>query len=310
MIGIFVALIVALGVGGTAVVSDSARPGDTLFGIDQTVENVRISLASKENKNELRIRFAEERIKEVDELKEEDEKINDDTESLTDEQEAEVNLGIEAALELLTDLDEEGDTDDARLQSLAEQLSLYLDNLPADARVQLNDGRLRIKFEGGPEQIKIQEQGENKLKIETQSEEGHLKIEVKNGSIEIKAKAEDEDDSSEGTGKDTDEIEAKILSDKTIVKVEIGDEETTFATSATTREGIIAAIIAKFPNLTSAQVEAVLKIETENGDDDEDSEEDLDDDSDDDSDDDNDDEDEDSSDDEDEDNSGSGSKND
>lgn len=194
MIGIFVAIVLALGVGGTAIVSDSARPGDALFGIDQAVENVRISLAGKENKNELRVRFAEERIKEVDELKEEDKMVNDDTESLTDEQEAKIKIGIEAALELLTDLDEEEDTDDVRLQSLAEQLSLYLNNLPADARVQLSDGRLRIKFEGESEQIKVQEQGENKIQIKNQGEKGGLRIEVKDGLIEIKTKIEDGDD--------------------------------------------------------------------------------------------------------------------
>ena len=51
MIALFIAVLVAVGIGGTAIVSDNARPGDALFGIDQAVENVRISLAGKEKKN-------------------------------------------------------------------------------------------------------------------------------------------------------------------------------------------------------------------------------------------------------------------
>lgn len=65
---IIVALVLALGVGGTVVTADNARPGDVLFGVDQAVERVRISLAGTEKKNDLRIQFAGERIKEVEHL--------------------------------------------------------------------------------------------------------------------------------------------------------------------------------------------------------------------------------------------------
>lgn len=270
MIGLIIVLVMALGVGGTIVASDDARPGDALFKVDQAVENVRISLAGKERKNELRVRFAEERIKEVRELEEEGKIVNGPTESLTVEQEAEVTAGIEFALDLLADLDEIGEVEDVRLEGLADQLSAYLDDLPDDARVQVSDGRLRIKFDNGPEKIEIKGQGEDKTKIEVRTEEGRLRVEVKDGLIEIKTKVEDDE-------KDELEAEAEILSDKTIVEVEVGDEKTTFATSANTREGIIAAIIAKFPNLSADQVRAVLKIETEDSDEDEDLNDDSDD---------------------------------
>jgi hypothetical protein len=65
---LIVALALTLGVGGTVVTADNARPGDTLFGIDQAVENLRLRLSSEEKKNELRIKFAEERVKEIEEL--------------------------------------------------------------------------------------------------------------------------------------------------------------------------------------------------------------------------------------------------
>ena len=69
---LIIALIVALGAGGTIVAADSARPGDMLFGLDRAVENVRVALAQEENKDNLRIRFATERIREVEDLKKED----------------------------------------------------------------------------------------------------------------------------------------------------------------------------------------------------------------------------------------------
>ncbi|MFZ2149749.1 MAG: DUF5667 domain-containing protein [Minisyncoccia bacterium] len=279
MIGLFIVLALALGVGGTAVVSDDARPGDALFGLDRAVENARLSFTSEENKNELRVRFAEERLKEVKELEVEDNDVSDETDEVLDDGDAkdeDVKMGIEYALDLLTDIDEGGEVEDARLATLAAELSAYLDKLPADARVEVSDDKLRIKFDQGPEKIEIKDQGENKSKIEVRTEEGRMRIEVKNGEIEIKTKTEDSG-SWDSLKKGIEEAEAKILSDKTIVEVEVNDEKTTFATSANTKEGIIAAILVKFPTLTAEKIGAVLKIETE---DDEDKVEDSDDDSD------------------------------
>lgn len=59
------------------------------------------------------------------------------------------------------------------------------------------------------------------------------------------------------------EIEADIFSDITTVKVEINDRKNMFTTNSTTREAIIADILAKYPNLTQEQIDSVLKIETE-----------------------------------------------
>lgn len=66
MIPLAIALIVLLGAGGTVAASDDARPGDFLFPLDRGIEEVRLALASDSEKDTLRIRFAEERIKEFD----------------------------------------------------------------------------------------------------------------------------------------------------------------------------------------------------------------------------------------------------
>lgn len=69
MIGGLIALLLVLGGGGTVVASNSAVPGDALFGVDLAVERARISLAtSEEKKNELRLKFAQERIEETEEI--------------------------------------------------------------------------------------------------------------------------------------------------------------------------------------------------------------------------------------------------
>lgn len=254
MIGIFIALAVLLGVGGTVTVADNARPGDTLFEIDQAVEKLRLNIARKENKNELRIKFAEERVREIEDLAQDDDEV---TSSPSAEEQINVKAGIEAALNLLARLEEQ-QGENSRLDDIIGRLNAFITDLPSDVRIKISDNELKIKFENDDSgEVEIKEKSKNgKSKIKIRTDEGRIKIEVENGVLEIKTKL---DDNSDGLA----EVEAEILPDKTIVRVEFNDEETTFTTSATTRETIITAIIAKFPSLTSAQVDAVLEIETE-----------------------------------------------
>lgn len=260
MIGIFIALVVLLGVGGTVTVADSARPGDTLFGIDQAVEKLRINIAREENKNELRIKFAEERVREIEDLVQDD---DDDgapvlTEISTEEQ-ANVSVGIEVALNLLAGLKEQ-QGENPLLDDIVRKLNAYLIDFPSNTRIEVDNDKLQIKFE---------DDKSDDLKIKIKTDEGRIKIEVKDGVLEIKTKLDDDSSEDDNKAVGLEEVEAEILSDKTIIKVEFNDEETTFTTSATSREAIVAAIIVKFPDLTSAQVDAILKIETEDDDSDE-----------------------------------------
>ncbi len=79
MAPIIAAIVLMLGVGGTAAASESARPGDLLFPIDQAIEDVRLALAtSDEAEARLKIVFAEERLAELRSLLEEDNSSNDD----------------------------------------------------------------------------------------------------------------------------------------------------------------------------------------------------------------------------------------
>lgn len=401
---LIVALVLAIGVGGTAVTADNAKPGDTLFGVDRAVENIRLNLASDEKKNELRIKFADERIKEIEdisskdgasmerpaaaEIKEstvteieadvftnetvikieysdkkfvftgesktkaevidlinkefpalskafieskldfeaedrasraDDKKVIGTIASLSAEDKAKVSLGIESALDILASVSAsvEGDAA-AQLKLITDELNDYLDSLPDGARVRLDEDRFRITAGDDGEDddrldVKVDDD-KDKARIDLRSEDGRLRIEIKNGEVEIKAKDDsdddgddDSDDESDDSDDDSDddrprtssgaslEIEADIFTNETVVKVELNDKKTTFTTSADTRAEIIAAVKAKYPDLTEAQISAALEVETEDrsslinditgsiggSDDDEDESEDSDDDSDD-----------------------------
>lgn len=69
MMATLLALVVILGGGGVVAASNASVPGDTLYGIDQAVENIQIKLTSAEDKkSELKLRFAEERLSEVEKV--------------------------------------------------------------------------------------------------------------------------------------------------------------------------------------------------------------------------------------------------
>ena len=69
MIGALIALLILGGGGGVVAASNASVPGDTLFAVDTAVEKVRLNLASNDaKKNELKVKFAEERISEAKEV--------------------------------------------------------------------------------------------------------------------------------------------------------------------------------------------------------------------------------------------------
>ncbi|MDQ1251426.1 MAG: hypothetical protein QG646_505 [Euryarchaeota archaeon] len=69
MIGAILSLVLLLGGGGAVAAANNSVPGDTLFGLDLALEKARVSLANtEEKKNELKVRFAEERINEAENI--------------------------------------------------------------------------------------------------------------------------------------------------------------------------------------------------------------------------------------------------
>lgn len=75
MIPLALIIAVLLGGGVTVAASDDARPGDFLFPVDRAVEDFRLTLSGEKEKEDLRIKFAEERVREFDSIV--DEEIGD-----------------------------------------------------------------------------------------------------------------------------------------------------------------------------------------------------------------------------------------
>ena len=53
---------------GTAFAADGAKPGDVLFPLDRAMENAHLSLVPDDKKDELKVKFALERVDEVKEI--------------------------------------------------------------------------------------------------------------------------------------------------------------------------------------------------------------------------------------------------
>jgi hypothetical protein len=359
MIALIIAVVLAIGTGGTIVVADSAKPGDALFGIDQGVEKIRLSISSDDNKEELKIKFAQERVDELEELVDEAESDDSDTpaminettvteieadvftnetvikieaddetvvfttstktriaivaaintkyptlsktfiegildletknrasteenkndgKKLSDDESEDVRVGLEAALSILTSLRENSDSDDPRIKGLTTAINAIMAKLPSGTEIEIEDDRVKIKIEDEDDEDDddndSEDEEENETKVEIKSESGDIKLEIKNGNLEIKS----EGDSQTSPSKGLEEVEAKVYSDTTVIQVEYNDQKTTFNISGKTKEDVVAAVIAKFPSLTSAQINAVLEFEVEDDDENEDEDDQSDDD--------------------------------
>lgn len=356
---LLIALALSLGIGGTVVTADSAVPGDTLYGLDRAVENLRINIAQKEKKDELRIKFADERVHEIEKIETKEQSVpapasesiteavvtgieadvfTNETivkieysgkkftwvsdaktkeavvdavvakypslsktfvegklsfeiedrssragdkltgDSLSAETRVKVTTGLNTALALLQGVSTTLSGDEAvRLKAITDQLNAYL----ADESLDNDDGEVRIK------------EDDNKTRVELRTEDGRVRVEVKNGELRIKTDDDDDnkgwdnsDDDSDDDSKKDDKsddknslkktvqvsagnvwslgVEADVFTNETVVKVEINKVKNTFTTSAKTKAEIAAAVVAKYPVLTTAKVEAVLDLQIEN----------------------------------------------
>jgi hypothetical protein len=276
MLSIFAVIaVLVLGVSGTVVASNGAKPGDTLFGIDRAVEDIRINMAGDDKKDDLRIAFAEERVQELEDIiKTEDDGSKDDN----GDRSKRVALGIESATSFLESVSAQialSDDKDkaARIEALIKQLSDELGGLSGEISLELqNEDQLQVRFqENNSGSGKSEDNGNSRVEIK--SDDGKLKIEMKDGELRIKNtlfddNSDDSDDDSNSTSSDDNrngfDAEADVFTDKTVVKVEMNDTKTTFTTSSKIKDAVIADILAKFPSLSKAQVEAGLNFQIEN----------------------------------------------
>ena len=143
MLAIFLAVIVAIagGLGGMVFASNSAVPGDALYGVDRTVENIQYGLSGTQGRSTLALRFAQERFDEVNTLMDE----GDDSDELL--------VGLDEAIAAVQAL-----LDDPALSANARTaIQAQLDYLN-ELRAQLDPGtlvELEIETEDGTVQVDI-----------------------------------------------------------------------------------------------------------------------------------------------------------
>lgn len=155
MIGALIALMVILGGGGAVVASNNAVPGDALYGLDLAVEKAKINFAGEsEKKNELRVKFAEERVAEVKSKS----KSEDDSVEIKSEKE---KHDFELSLQSLSDMDGLSGEAQAKLNAAINEIRLILEANP-DSKIKIENGDFKlevkengmVKFESGDDDDK------------------------------------------------------------------------------------------------------------------------------------------------------------
>lgn len=243
MIPLLIGALLFASAGGTVAASNSAVPGDKLYGIDRAVESVRVALAREDSSNELRLRFAEERLLEVQALVERARaKANaTSTDSTSSRQAAtttatttasstatttpgrsgdKVAHGVDVALSYLNEVSAKlaasGNTEAvARLALVIERLENIANN--EDVRVQLKkDGAFKLRLKGvsdssasasSSSDVKINTSG-NKGRIEVREIGEKIRFEIlNNGDMKVKSQTDidNEDDDDEDEDEDDDD---------------------------------------------------------------------------------------------------------
>ncbi len=235
-----IALIVALIFGGsvaTVVASDSAKPGDLLFPLDRAIENIQIKFSSDEKKDELKLKFAYERVEEVEEIisesvsKKENNDIDIDsstsdtatsttattTDPARDRKQEQITQAFAKALEYIAtvklELAENGNTEAVEaIDSIIDQLDNRIDTLPENIKIEIEQEKdkrkveLEIEIRDGEKKIKFESEG-NKSEYESEGPDGKVKIKVEDdGRIKIEREdREDDEDKDDDKDKDSDD---------------------------------------------------------------------------------------------------------
>ncbi len=300
MIPTLIAILLLAGGGTVVAASDDARPGDVLFPVDRAVENVRIAFAGDDKKDELRVRFAEERATEVESIIDEEGArtrlametrakssgpqpetalmaVSDDTATSDDNRDdgdddgsEHIAVGLSTAIDYLSqvsaELEAKGNTQaQEAVDAVIDRLNAKIGDIPEELRV-----RLQLDNEGDDDEIRVRvrtenEEGDdtNKGEVEVRGDGVRTKVEFKNGEFKIESKVEDDSDDSNDDSSDSFEVEADVFTDKTIVKIEHDGIKEVFITQENTRAGVVAAVAA-YLDVSEASVDAVLDFEVEN----------------------------------------------
>ena len=194
VINIAIAILVIFG-GFIATVqaADKAKPGDVLYALDRAVENIQITFASSEDKDKLKIKFAQERASEIQDVVEknidQENKIekdkNENRNSKTDDIEESSHDALKYIIKVRNELFEKNDQTavedlDTLLEKVQDNLSDLPDNMKVDIDIEEENNksgfRINFKDEDGKFKIKYKVESENK----ENTDEEEKKIETRN----------------------------------------------------------------------------------------------------------------------------------
>lgn len=197
-------VLVLVGGGATVVTAETARPGDTLFPLDQAIERVRIRLArTDDDRGRLADSFAKERLGELRSIVGERQTHASSSENIRDD--ARVGAAVSALMRVM---DESNMSDTAR-EKIYGHLFTEIDDLKIDVRVgDTNDGS-----DDGAERVKVR-RDESGSKIEIRKEGMRTRIEKKDGEVRIKQERGEDIEDSDVLNEDGDDNDAKIESDE------------------------------------------------------------------------------------------------
>jgi len=124
----------------TVQAADKAKPGDTLYALDRAVENLQIVVSSKEKRDELKVKFAAERVAEMQDI------VDQAIESIQNLKEIEVKIYTDKALVKAETTDDKHfkfslqSTDQAEIITLlAERFATSADDIKAVVKFELKD---------------------------------------------------------------------------------------------------------------------------------------------------------------------------
>ena len=286
MAPILLAVVLILGVSGTAVASESARPGDILYPIDRAVENIRLALSDQEDMARLRSKFADERLAELKDILDEEAVATSTVEVaaeagttattssstktksgrvISGDSELRVAMAVDTIVDFFNQEDFDSETRDRFLNQMLAEL--------ADVNVQARVSKNRVKFASNDENW-----------FDEMDSLAESRIEIKSGQDRVPTRENDDDNytksgvsnliSSKDWSNDSDKtevetkavasssvadisIEADVYTDVTVIKFEMGGQKSTFEITAKNEDEVIAEIVSRL-GLSREDVMAAL----------------------------------------------------
>lgn len=199
---IALALVALLSTTGLVAASEPARPGDSLFTIDQSIENIRLALASEDEKTRLEAEFAAERLLELSSILEEALADNKENRTATTSDQTRNDTKVNDALAITLSYFASSRLSDTDKDNLYTDLAKILEGSP----VKIDDRRLRLLNDDSKIEIRSNDSLEDK-RIEIRDGEDRMRIREKNGELRIEVKGDWDDEDDGDKDKDNDKTD-------------------------------------------------------------------------------------------------------